>query len=49
VSESEVPRAVIDDGEFWIDLKNFMRFFSQTTICSLTPDFDMDGDSDPLG
>ena len=46
--EEEVPRAVIDDGEFWICLKDFMTFFSQTTICSLTPDFDMDGSSDSL-
>ena len=48
VSESEVPRAVIDDGEFWISLQDFMTYFSQTTICSLTPDFDMDGSSDAL-
>ncbi|XP_070210636.1 calpain-1 catalytic subunit-like isoform X2 [Littorina saxatilis] len=48
VSNDEVPRAVIDDGEFWICLDDFMTYFSQTTICALTPDFDMDGSSDSL-
>ncbi|XP_046333014.2 calpain-2 catalytic subunit-like [Haliotis rufescens] len=37
-----------EDGEFWIDVDDFIRYFHQTTICSLTPDFDIDGRSDPL-
>ncbi|CAL1547299.1 unnamed protein product [Lymnaea stagnalis] len=37
-----------DDGEFYVCLSDFMKYFSQTTICSLTPDFDMDGCSDSL-
>ncbi|XP_055899736.1 calpain-1 catalytic subunit-like [Biomphalaria glabrata] len=37
-----------DDGEFYVCLEDFMKYFSHTTICSLTPDFDMDGCSDSL-
>ncbi|XP_005089461.1 calpain-2 catalytic subunit [Aplysia californica] len=37
-----------DDGEFYVSLPDFMTYFSQTTICSLTPDFDCDGTSDSL-
>ncbi|XP_041366750.1 calpain-1 catalytic subunit-like [Gigantopelta aegis] len=37
-----------DDGEFWISLDDFMTYFSQTTICSLTPDVDSDGRADSL-
>ncbi|GFO40923.1 calpain-9 [Plakobranchus ocellatus] len=37
-----------DDGEFYVSLDDFMTYFSQTTICSLTPDFDCDGSSDSL-
>lgn len=44
-----VQRVNIDDGEFWISLPDFLTYFSQTTICSLTPDFDSDGCSDSLG
>ncbi|XP_048237270.1 calpain-3-like [Haliotis rufescens] len=43
-----VQRVNIDDGEFWISLPDFLTYFSQTTICSLTPDFDSDGCSDSL-
>ncbi|XP_046583089.1 calpain-9-like [Haliotis rubra] len=37
-----------EDGEFWMNMDDFIRYFDQTTICSLTPDFDIDGRSDPL-
>ncbi|KAK7100682.1 calpain-9-like isoform X2 [Littorina saxatilis] len=48
VSTSEVPRAVKDEGEFWICLDDFMIYFNEPTVCSLTPDFDQDGVSDSL-
>ncbi|XP_071108830.1 calpain-9-like [Haliotis cracherodii] len=37
-----------NEGEFWIDVGDFLRYFRQVTICSLTPDFDKDGRSDSL-
>ncbi|XP_070196507.1 calpain-like [Littorina saxatilis] len=46
VSTGEVPRAVKDEGEFWICLDDFMIYFNEPTVCSLTPDFDQDGVSD---
>ncbi|KAK7100681.1 calpain-5-like isoform X2 [Littorina saxatilis] len=48
VSIGEVPRAVKDEGEFWICLDDFMRYFRKPTVCSLTPDFDQDGVPDSL-
>ncbi|XP_071101905.1 calpain-9-like [Haliotis cracherodii] len=37
-----------DDGEFWICLDDFLQYFVQTAICALTPDFNEDGQPDPL-
>ncbi|XP_046565478.1 calpain-A-like [Haliotis rubra] len=37
-----------NEGEFWIDVGDFLRYFKNVTICSLTPDFDKDGRSDSL-
>ncbi|KAJ0062644.1 hypothetical protein NL108_004260, partial [Boleophthalmus pectinirostris] len=36
--------AVIDDGEFWMTLEDFCRFYSDLDICCLCPDF-LDGSS----
>uniref|UniRef100_A0A667WTJ8 Zgc:136872 n=1 Tax=Myripristis murdjan TaxID=586833 RepID=A0A667WTJ8_9TELE len=36
--------AVDDDGEFWMAMGDFCRFFSDLDICSLCPDF-LDGNS----
>ncbi|XP_059148726.1 calpain-1 catalytic subunit-like [Physella acuta] len=48
IPEGAVKAPNKDDGEFYVCLSDFMKYFSQTTICSLTPDFDMDGSSDSL-
>ncbi|KAK7100680.1 calpain-9-like [Littorina saxatilis] len=45
---SEVPRAVKDEGEFWMCLDDFMIYFNQTIVGSVTPDFDQDGVPDSL-
>ncbi|BFY99029.1 hypothetical protein BsWGS_02069 [Bradybaena similaris] len=48
LARSSVTPPEKDDGEFYISLSDFMKYFSQTVICSLTPDFDCDGRSDNL-
>lgn len=48
VPEGAVPVANIDDGEFWMSLKDFIVYFSGITVCSLIPDFDLDGRPDSL-
>ncbi|KAH9503245.1 hypothetical protein Btru_068552 [Bulinus truncatus] len=48
IPENSIEFPNKDDGEFYVSLEDFMKYFSHTTICSLTPDFDMDGCSDSL-
>ncbi|KAL3831485.1 hypothetical protein ACJMK2_023226 [Sinanodonta woodiana] len=48
VPSNSVNHAKIDDGEFWMQLDDFIKFFSGLTICSITPDFDKDGSEDTL-
>ncbi|XP_069110491.1 calpain-2 catalytic subunit-like isoform X2 [Argopecten irradians] len=48
VPEGAVQAPNIDDGEFYMSLDDFMTYFSDVTICCLTPDFDRDGSSDTL-
>jgi len=36
------------DGEFWMSLDDYVRYFQTTSICSLAPDFDRDGLDDGL-
>ncbi len=38
-----------DDGEFWMELDDFIEHFEDVHICSATPDFDQDGKEDGLG
>ena len=35
-----------DDGEFWMNFRDFCRQFQEVTICTIGPDFDGDGVSD---
>ncbi|GFS03956.1 calpain-9 [Elysia marginata] len=46
--DSSIKSPNKDDGEFFVSLEDFLTYFSQTTICSLTPDFDRDGSADSL-
>lgn len=48
IDEGSVPHANKDDGEFWIGLPDFVKYFSGVTINSMVPDFDMDGCTDSL-
>ncbi|XP_063421060.1 calpain-A-like isoform X2 [Mytilus trossulus] len=43
-----VPHPSKDDGEFYMDINDFLRYFEDCTICNLTPDFDRDGFPDML-
>jgi len=36
------------DGEFWMSLDDYVRYFQTTSVCSLAPDFDRDGLDDGL-
>ena len=38
-----------DDGEFWMNYKDFCRQFQEVTICTTGPDFDGDGVTDEAG
>ncbi|KAM6969006.1 calpain-1 catalytic subunit-like [Tautogolabrus adspersus] len=40
--DREMCLSVVDDGEFWMTLKDFCEFYSDLDICSLCPDF-LDG------
>ncbi|XP_071102038.1 calpain-2 catalytic subunit-like [Haliotis cracherodii] len=37
-----------EDGEFWMALRDFKVIFFITTVCSLTPDFDINGEAEQL-
>lgn len=45
---SSIPHPNKDDGEFYMEMSDFLRYFEQCTICNLTPDVDRDGDADTL-
>ena len=36
------------DGEFWVEIGDFLKYFSNIQICCFTPDFDEDGTEDNL-
>ncbi|KAG8195246.1 hypothetical protein JTE90_028397 [Oedothorax gibbosus] len=38
-----------DDGEFWMEYRDFCREFEEVTICTLGPDFDGDGVAEEAG
>ncbi|XP_033489466.2 calpain-9-like [Epinephelus lanceolatus] len=42
--DHEMCLSVADDGEFWMTLENFSKFYSDLDICCLCPDF-LDGSS----
>uniref|UniRef100_A0A8C5DNR6 Calpain-8-like n=1 Tax=Gouania willdenowi TaxID=441366 RepID=A0A8C5DNR6_GOUWI len=37
--DREVCLSVADDGEFWLTLEDFCKFFTDLDICGLSPDF----------
>ncbi|XP_076095147.1 uncharacterized protein LOC143065457 isoform X1 [Mytilus galloprovincialis] len=43
-----IPHPNKDDGEFYMDVNHFLKYFEQCTICNLTPDVDRDGTADTL-
>ncbi|CAG2241295.1 unnamed protein product [Mytilus edulis] len=43
-----VPPPSKDDGEFYMDINDFLGYFEDCTICNLTPDFDRDGNPNML-
>lgn len=43
-----VPPPNQDDGEFYMEIHDFMNYFDDVTICNLTPDFDRDGNPNML-
>lgn len=36
------------DGEFWMTINDYMKYFSDLHVCNFTPDFDQDGKEDGL-
>ncbi|KAJ8314394.1 hypothetical protein KUTeg_008955 [Tegillarca granosa] len=48
VPPGSVEQVNKEDGEFYMALDHFLYYFSNVTICNLTPDFDRDGTSDSL-
>ncbi|CAG5133760.1 unnamed protein product [Candidula unifasciata] len=48
ISNSSASLPKKDDGEFYVSLSDFMKYFSHTVICSQTPDSDCDGRPDAL-
>ncbi|KAL5009574.1 hypothetical protein ScPMuIL_011879 [Solemya velum] len=45
---NSIKHANINDGEFWVQIHDFVEYFRDVTICSLSPDFDKDGCTDSL-
>uniref|UniRef100_A0AAQ5XPJ0 Calpain catalytic domain-containing protein n=1 Tax=Amphiprion ocellaris TaxID=80972 RepID=A0AAQ5XPJ0_AMPOC len=45
--DREMCLSVADDGEFWMTLQDFCKFFMDLDICGLSPDF-LDGSSSGL-
>lgn len=44
-----VPPPSKDDGEFYMEVRDFIQFFADCTICNLTPDLDREDVEDTLG
>ncbi|XP_069544253.1 calpain-1 catalytic subunit-like [Brachyistius frenatus] len=42
--DRELCHSVADDGEFWMTLEDFCKFYTDLDICGLSPDF-LDGNS----
>ncbi|KAH9488773.1 hypothetical protein Btru_059398 [Bulinus truncatus] len=48
IPENSVKLPNKNNGEFLISLEDFMTYFESTTVCSIYPDFDMDGRNNNL-
>ena len=48
MSENALRHVKKNDGEFWTELKDFIKYYEGVVIGSVAPDFDKDGCSETL-
>ena len=45
--KEKIGQTKSEDGEFWMSFQDFCSEFQCATVCTLGPDFDEDGTTDP--